>query len=79
MALTPPPAVAGGEEEGGIGEFILILKELEVRVTAEGPIILDRSTGKKIADMSWREWRIVKSFVDNIYSELRAAGMIGRR
>lgn len=68
MALPPaPPAEA---EEGEVKQFVLILDEVKVTITKEGVVI--EAGGRKVADLSWREWRVFKSFVDNIYSEIRA-------
>jgi len=68
MAL---PAVPAAEEaEGEIKQFILILDEAKITITSDGVVI--ESRGAKVADLTWREWRVFKSFVDNIYAEMRA-------
>lgn len=68
MALPPtPPAET---EEGEIKQFILMLDEVKVTISKNGVVI--ESGGKKVADLTWREWRVFKSFVDNIYAEMRA-------
>jgi hypothetical protein len=75
MALPPPPAAPTPEEEkleGELATFELELKGLRCRVELEGPIFIDRETGKEIARVSWREWRIIKTFFDQIYGEYRA-------
>ncbi|MEM4846469.1 MAG: hypothetical protein QW794_01760 [Thermosphaera sp.] len=68
MALPPVPP--GEEGEGEVKQFVLILDEIKVTVSKSGVII--EAGGRKVADLSWREWRVFKSFVDNIYSEIRA-------
>jgi hypothetical protein len=56
-------------EERMAEEVLLQLREITVTVTRERVIISIRgSTG----DLSHKEWRIVKSFVDTIISEMRA-------
>jgi len=68
MAL--PPAPAAEEGEGEIKQFVLVLDEMRVTITRDGVVI--EAGGRKVADLSWREWRVFKSFVDNIYAEIRA-------
>jgi len=48
----------------------LILKEIQVTVTPDKVILNIRGT---TGDLTHKEWRVVKSFVDNIISEMRAA------
>ncbi|MEM3982555.1 MAG: hypothetical protein QXM71_07555 [Thermofilum sp.] len=68
MALppTPPPEA----EEGEVKQFVLILDEIKVTISKDGVIV--EVGGRKVADLSWREWRVFKSFVDNIYAEVRS-------
>ncbi|MEM4952225.1 MAG: hypothetical protein QXV81_08195 [Ignisphaera sp.] len=69
MALPPTPPTEEGE--GEVKQFILILDEIKITTTKDGIII--EAGGRKVADLSWREWRVFKTFVDNVYSEIRAA------
>jgi hypothetical protein len=49
----------------------LVLKEFEITITRDSIVInLKRTPG----ELTIKEWRIVKTFVDNIISEMRAAG-----
>ncbi|MEM4913484.1 MAG: hypothetical protein QW579_04705 [Desulfurococcaceae archaeon] len=70
MALPTSPAT-GQTEEGEIKQFVLFLDEIKITIIPSGVII--ESGGRKVADLSWREWRVFKTFIDNIYAELRAA------
>jgi len=74
MALAPTPTPTPTEEEleGGLETFELEFKNLKIRAKKEGPVLIKRDTDEVVAEMSWREWRLVKSFLDTIYSEYRA-------
>jgi len=48
----------------------LILKELRFTVTKDSVII---EVTRSPAELTLKEWRVVKSFVDTIISEIRAA------
>jgi hypothetical protein len=48
----------------------LILKELRFTVTKDSVII---EATRSPAELTLKEWRVVKSFVDTIISEIRAA------
>lgn len=69
MAAAPP--APREVEEGEVGQFVLILDEIKVIVRPEGVVI--EVAGRRVADLTWREWRVFKTFIDNIYAELRAA------
>jgi len=68
LAAAPPPA---GEEkaEQMAEKVMLILKELKFTVTKDTVII---ETARSPAELTLKEWRVVKTFVDNIISEMRA-------
>jgi len=57
-------------EETMTEKVALTLKEIQIIVTKEKVILSIRGT---TGDLSHKEWRVVKSFVDTIISELRAA------
>jgi len=57
-------------EEQMAEKVALTLKEIQVTVTKEKVILSIRGT---TGDLTHKEWRVVKSFVDTIISELRAA------
>jgi len=57
-------------EEQMVERVALTLKEIQITVTKEKVIFNIRGT---TGDLSHKEWRVVKSFVDTIISELRAA------
>jgi hypothetical protein len=65
-------AVATPEEEKAeaMAEKVLLqLKEVKITVTKDSVIIeLTRSPG----ELTHKEWRVVKTFVDTIISEMRA-------
>jgi hypothetical protein len=65
-AVASPPE----EKAETMAEKILLqLKEVKITVTPEAVIIeLLRSPG----ELTHKEWRIVKTFVDTIISEMRA-------
>jgi len=57
-------------EEQIAQEISLTLKEIGIKVTPEKVVITVRGTS---GDLSHKEWRVVKSFVDTIISEMRVA------
>ena len=64
---TPTP---GEEKAETMTEKIqLILKELKFTVTKDSVII---ETTRTPAELTYKEWRVVKTFIDNIFSEMRA-------
>jgi len=68
MAVAAP--TPGEEKAETMTEKIqLILKELKFTVTKDGVII---ETTKTPAELTYKEWRVVKTFIDNIFSEMRA-------
>ena len=64
---TPTP---GEERAEHMAEKVLLqLKEVKITVTKDSVIIeLTKSPG----ELTHKEWRIVKTFVDTIISEMRA-------
>ena len=68
MAAAPPPA---GEEraEQMTEKVVLILKELKFTVTKDSVVI---EVTRSPAELTLKEWRVVKTFVDAIISEMRA-------
>jgi len=48
----------------------LILKEIAFTVSKDKVTISIRGT---TGDLTYKEWRVVRTFVDNIFSEMRAA------
>jgi len=68
LAAAPPPA---GEEkaEQMTEKVMLVLKELRFTVTKDFVII---EAARSPAELTLKEWRVVKTFVDTIISEMRA-------
>jgi len=68
LAAAPPPA---GEEraEQMTEKVVLILKELKFTVTKDSVVI---EVTRSPAELTLKEWRVVKTFVDAIISEMRA-------
>ena len=66
MAAVP----AGGEEKAEqMAEKILLqLKELRFTVTKDSVVI---EVTRTPAELTYKEWRVVKAFIDNIFSEMR--------
>jgi len=56
-------------EEQMAEKVALILKEIQVTVTKEKVLITIRGT---TGDLTHKEWRVLKTFVDTIISEMRA-------
>jgi hypothetical protein len=70
MAVAPAQAEAAEVSETMAEEVKLVLKEILIAVTKDKVILSIRgATG----DLTHKEWRIVKAFVDNIIAEIRAA------
>jgi hypothetical protein len=70
MAMAPATPNPEEVAEQMAEEVRLVLKEITITVTKDRVILSIRgATG----DLTHKEWRIVKAFVDNIISELRAA------
>ena len=66
MAAVPP---AGEEKAEQMAEKILLqLKELKFTVTKDSVII---EVTRTPAELTYKEWRVVKTFIDNIFSEMR--------
>ena len=66
MAAVLP---VGEEKAEQIAEKILLqLKELKFTVTKDSVII---EVTRTPAELSYKEWRVVKTFIDNIFSEMR--------
>lgn len=66
MAAVPP---AGEEKAEQIAEKILLqLKELKFTVTKDSVII---EVTRTPAELTYKEWRVVKAFIDNIFAEMR--------
>jgi len=68
MAAAPPQAEEEKAEQ--IAEKIVLqLKELKFTVTKDTVVIEAIRTP---AELTYKEWRVVKTFIDNIFSEMRA-------
>ena len=67
MAAAPPPEEERAEQ---MAEKVLLqLKEVKITVTKDTVVIeLTRSPG----ELTHKEWRVVKTFVDTIISEMKA-------
>jgi len=70
MAVAPTPASPEETSEVMAEEVRLALKEITITVTKNRVVFSIRGT---VGDLSHKEWRIVKTFVDNIIAEIRAA------
>jgi hypothetical protein len=72
VALPPAaaaPAPAEEKAEQMAEKVMLVLREFEITVTKDSIIInLKRTPG----ELTLKEWRVVKTFIDNILSEMRA-------
>jgi hypothetical protein len=67
MAVAPAPAQE--EKAETMAERVLLqLKELKFTVTKDSVII---EVTRSPAELTYKEWRIVKTFVDNIIAEMR--------
>lgn len=68
MAVTPAPAPE--EKAETMAERVLLqLKELKFTVTKDSVII---EATRSPAELTYKEWRVVKTFIDNIIAEMRA-------
>jgi hypothetical protein len=66
MAAVP---TAGEEKAEQMAEKILLqLKELKFTVTKDSVII---EVTRTPAELTYKEWRVVKTFIDNIFAEMR--------
>jgi hypothetical protein len=66
MAAVPP---AGEEKAEQMAEKILLqLKELKFTVTKDSVVI---EVTRSPAELTYKEWRVVKAFIDNIFAEMR--------
>jgi hypothetical protein len=66
MAAVP---TAGEEKAEQMAEKILLqLKELRFTVTKDSVII---EVTRTPAELTYKEWRVVKTFIDNIFAEMR--------
>jgi hypothetical protein len=66
MAAVLP---VGEEKAEQIAEKILLqLKELKFTVTKDSVII---EVTRTPAELTYKEWRVVKTFIDNIFAEMR--------
>jgi hypothetical protein len=68
MAAVPTLTIE--EKAETMAEKVLLqLKELKFTVTKDSVII---ETTRSPAELTYKEWRVVKTFIDNIFSEMRA-------
>jgi hypothetical protein len=66
MAAVP---TAGEEKAEQMAEKILLqLKELRFTVTKDSVVI---EVTRSPAELTYKEWRVVKTFIDNIFAEMR--------
>ena len=68
MAATPPTSPEEKAEQM-TEKVMLVLKELRFTVTKDSVII---EAARSPAELTLKEWRVVKTFVDTIISEMRA-------
>jgi hypothetical protein len=68
--MATAPAAQEEEKAEQIAEKIVLqLKELKFIVTKDIVVIESLRTP---AELTYKEWRVVKTFIDNIFSEMRA-------
>ncbi|MCC5989929.1 MAG: hypothetical protein LM558_00265 [Thermosphaera sp.] len=68
--MAAAPAAQEEEKAEQIAEKIVLqLKELKFIVTKDTVVIESLRTP---AELTYKEWRVVKTFIDNIFSEMRA-------
>lgn len=68
--MAAAPTQAEEEKAEQIAEKIVLqLKELKFTVTKDTVTIEALRTP---AELTYKEWRVVKTFIDNIFSEMRA-------
>ena len=65
---TPTPNQEEDKAETMAEKIQLTLKELKFTVTKDSVII---ETTRTPAELTYKEWRVVKTFIDNIFSEMR--------
>lgn len=66
MAAVPS---AGEEKAEQMAEKILLqLKEMRFTITKDSVII---EVTRSPAELTYKEWRVVKAFIDNIFAEMR--------
>jgi len=68
LAATPPTSPEEKAEQM-TEKVMLVLKELKFTVTKDSVII---EAARSPAELTLKEWRVVKTFVDTIISEMRA-------
>ena len=68
MAAAPPTSPEEKAEQM-TEKVMLVLKELRFIVTKDSVII---EAARSPAELTLKEWRVVKTFVDTIISEMRA-------
>ena len=68
MAAAPPTSPEEKAEQM-TEKVMLVLKELKFTVTKDSVII---EAARSPAELTLKEWRVVKTFVDTIISEMRA-------
>jgi len=66
---TPAPTPGEEKAETMAEKIQLILKELKFTVTKDNVII---EVTRTPAELTHKEWRVVKTFIDNIFAEMRA-------
>jgi hypothetical protein len=67
MAVTPAPTPE--EKAEAMAEKVLLqLKELKFTVSKDSVII---EVTRSPAELTYKEWRVVKTFIDNIIAEMR--------
>jgi len=66
MAATPATALEKGEQ---MTERVLLqLKEFKVTVTKDAVLL---ELARSPAELTYKEWRVLKTFVDMLFSEMR--------
>ena len=73
--MAAPAAPSKGEE---VKSFELALENLKLKTSEEGVQFIKRDSGEVLADVNWREWRTIKTFVDTVMAimrETRGAGI----
>lgn len=65
------PAAPGPKEE--FKTFVLMIENLRLETSEEGVKFVKRDTGDVIANVNWREWRTIKTFVDTVMAMMREA------
>jgi hypothetical protein len=70
MAVAPSPNQEIEKSEQIAEKVQLILKEIRFTVTKDSIVI---EAARTPSELTYKEWRIVKTFIDNIIAEIRAA------